>query len=88
MKANVRILSLLALAAAGGLAFRVTLSAASDLRRYDRLRAVSNEPPLWGELPKMIREVTDKERHAPLNLWETLAGLPSDLARYARIKSM
>lgn len=88
MKANVRTLTLLALAAAGGLAVRVTLSAASDLRRYDRLRAISNEPPLWDELPKMIREVTDKERYAPLNLWETLAGLPSDLARYARIKSM
>lgn len=88
MKPNMRTLSLLALAAVGVLASRATLSAASDLRRYDRLRAVSNEPPVWNELPEMIREVADKVRHAPLNFWETLAGLPADLARYARIKSM
>lgn len=88
MKPTTRILSLLALAAAGVLVTRAVRSAASDFQRYNRLREISNEPPLWNDLPDMLREVTDKERHAPLNLWETLAGLPSDLARYARINSM
>ena len=88
MKPTTRILSLLALAAAGVLATRAVRSASSDFRRYNRLREISGEAPVWSELPEMIREVTDKERHAPLNLWETLAGLPYDLARYARIKSM
>jgi hypothetical protein len=88
MKPNARILSLLALAAAGLLTARVVRSAVSDLVRYNRLREVSNEPPVWNELPEMIRQVAPQERNARLNLREMLAGLPSDLARYARIKSM
>ncbi|HEX3459003.1 MAG TPA: hypothetical protein VHR97_13720 [Candidatus Baltobacteraceae bacterium] len=81
-------MSLLALAAAGLLTARVVRSAVSDLVRYNRLREVSNEPPVWNELPEMIRQVAPQERNARLNLREMLAGLPSDLARYARIKSM
>jgi hypothetical protein len=88
MKRTKRLLSLLTLGAAALLTARAALGAASDVRRYNRLREVSNERPLWSELPKMLRDVTDKERHAPLNLWQTLAGLPADFARYARIKSM
>jgi hypothetical protein len=83
-----RLLKLLAIGGACVLVARTAAGATDDLRHYNRLREMSDEGPIWQELPEMIREIAAKERGLPLQIAGVIAGLPADIARYIKIKTM
>lgn len=79
----------------GSLAFAATFalerqfgSLTDDLVRYDRMRAMSGDPPFWREqlgvlLGRLAAYV--KSNAAPAGVVD---GLQSDLVRYMRMRSM
>lgn len=73
---------------AGMFLVRLFAHAATDLARYNRMRAMSGDPPLgFGRTPNGGRRPTNAAAHhsGPFAL---LASLPSDLIRYMRLESM
>ncbi|HEX3369185.1 MAG TPA: hypothetical protein VHS56_06385 [Candidatus Cybelea sp.] len=83
-----RIVTIVVASAVAAALARLAISVAKDVGRYNHLREMSGEGPVWNELPAMLCEVVRREREAPLNLGEVIAGLPADLERYANIKAM
>ncbi len=83
-----RIVTIAVASAVAAALARLAMSVAKDVKRYNRLREISGEGPLWSELPAMLREVVRRECEAPLDLGGVIAGLPADLERYANIKAM
>lgn len=60
-----------------------------DIERYDRLRAMSGEPPLYKQLGTqlagMVTTFGSQRQDEAKNLFTSLTG---DLVRYARIRAM
>ncbi|BDE06513.1 hypothetical protein WPS_17890 [Vulcanimicrobium alpinum] len=80
----------------GGVAFGVVYflerqfeKFASDIARYDRLRAMSGDPPFLREgLNQAIGIITSFGAARSEKAIGMLQGLQDDVVRYARIKSM
>ncbi|HEY1884091.1 MAG TPA: hypothetical protein VGG51_13730 [Candidatus Cybelea sp.] len=83
-----RIVTIVVASAVAAALARLAMSVAKDVGRYNHLREISGEGPIWSELPAMLREIVRRECAAPLNLGDVIAGLPADLERYANIKAM
>jgi hypothetical protein len=82
------LLKLIAIGGACVLVARAAAGTVGDLRHYNRLREMSNEGPLWQELPEMIREIAAKERGLGPQIAGVIASLPADLLRYIQIETM
>jgi hypothetical protein len=82
------ILGALAFAAAI-LAERQFVAVAKDIERYDRIRAMSDDPPLlkqgFGMLRDMIGSFGDSRRGEATGM---INALQNDVVRYARISTM
>ncbi len=81
----------IAVAAAFG-AQRMAGSLSKDLRRYDRFRAMSGDPPfvfeMIGKVPALLVALPPLIESATTEAAKLLTSIPSDALRYARIKSM
>lgn len=66
---------------------RLLANAASDLARYNRMRAMSDDPPLGFGTLRVPRRPTNASAHQTGAI-AFLASLPSDLMRYLRLSSM
>jgi hypothetical protein len=62
---------------------RMIAGMAADVARYDRLRKMSDEPPLFKELLSFVGAAIGKNGPGGF-----IADVSSDLVRYAKIKSM
>jgi hypothetical protein len=79
----------------GSLAFAATFalerqfgSLTSDLARYDRMRAMSGDPPFWREqLDVLLGKLTTYAKTNPKTAG-VVDGLKSDVLRYLRMRSM
>jgi hypothetical protein len=67
---------------------RVARSTADDIRRYDRLRAMSGDGRLVFQLPAIASGMLAAERKVLPNVAALILSLPSDAVRYARLKAM
>ncbi|HEY2475187.1 MAG TPA: hypothetical protein VGI19_10335 [Candidatus Cybelea sp.] len=83
-----RIAAIVVASAVAAALARLAISVAKDVARYNHLREMSGEGPVWNELPALLCKIVRREREAPLNLGDGIAGLPGDLERYANIKAM
>jgi hypothetical protein len=73
--------------AAGFAAERLFASMSKDLARYEKLRAMSGEPPLAKELLSVVASVLG-DATVKSGTSSLISGLTSDLVRYARIRGM
>ncbi len=88
VKPIARLLTGLAVAGGALVSLRFAFSVAADVRRYDRMRAMSGDGPLAAEMPEMVGRIVESERKSLPGLLPTILGLPSDALRYARMKLM
>jgi hypothetical protein len=73
--------------AVGFAAERLYASMSKDLARYEKLRAMSGEPPLAKELLSLVASVLG-DATVKSGTSSLISGLTSDLVRYARIRGM
>ncbi|HEV3194987.1 MAG TPA: hypothetical protein VGZ06_02525 [Candidatus Cybelea sp.] len=73
--------------AVGFAAERLFASMSKDLARYEKLRAMSGEPPLAKELLSLVASVLG-DATVKSGTSSLISGLTSDLVRYARIRGM
>jgi hypothetical protein len=73
--------------AVGFAAERLFASMSKDLARYEKMREMSGEPPLFKELVSSVAGVVGDAtiKNGATGL---ITGLTSDLVRYARIRGM
>ena len=77
------------LAALGTLyALRMGMQMAQDMRRYNRMLAMSDEPPLSQKMPDLLRDVVRDERATVKEWFGLLLSFPGELMRYVRMESM
>lgn len=80
----------------GGLAFAAVVTAerqfdslTSDIKRYDRMRAMSGDPPLARQaldlLATYLKSLADARRPAVM---EVVGAFQNDLLRYLRMRAM
>lgn len=84
---------------AGYMAATQLPSLTKDIRRYDRLRAMSDEPPIMGSVvgqlssfagmaTKMLRGGNGDGKNPLSSLLSLIPGIGADVERYSRIRSM
>lgn len=76
------------LAIAALYAVRIGFRVADDLRRYNRMLALSNEEPLSSKMPGLAMQVVREEQPMAGEWLSFLTSVPSDLARYLRMESL
>ncbi len=69
-------------------AIGVALRAADDMRRYNRILAMSDEGTVAQELPGLMIETVKEERAAVTEWMRFLVTFPGDLLRYFRMESL
>ena len=77
----------LALAAAAYVA-RFSAKLLAELARYERIREMSDEGSLWGEVPKIAGETIRGERDFATEMLAFFVKAPYELARYFRMESL
>lgn len=78
-----------ALAALGAIyTLRAALKMASDTRRYNHMRSLSNEGTFQDDFRDLMMQVMDSERQTGREWVNFMKSAPKDLARYIRIGSM
>lgn len=69
-------------------AARLTILVAADWQRYNRIRAMSDEPPFATQLPKLVQKTLSEEK-ATIGEWASFAtNAPYELFRYLKAESM
>ncbi len=78
-------------AAAAALAYygiRFAIKAGKEWVRYDKMREMSNEPPVASEIPKIGAEIFSQEQDAAAEFAQFIFKVPLEIARYFKIESM
>jgi hypothetical protein len=88
MKRTQKSLVLVALSAATVLIARAALNVAQDVQHYNRIRKMSNQGPIWEEVPEMLRQIREGEKGVPRMIVSIVKGFPKDLDRYLRMRAM
>lgn len=77
------------LAALGALyAISIGFRMADDMRRYNRILAMSDEEPISQKMPGIAMQIVSEERETFREWLRLLLTFPSDLLRYFRMESM
>ncbi len=69
-------------------AIKIGLRMTDDLRRYNRMLAISGEEPLSSKMPKLAMQVMSEERATAKEWLAFIMSAPGDLVRYFRMESM
>jgi|HubBroStandDraft_4_1064222.scaffolds.fasta_scaffold373617_1 hypothetical protein len=92
MESSVKILKAIiavaAVAVVAPYAVRMFSSVARDAARYNRMRRMSGEGPLLEDFGAVIKDIAKAESRAVGDIVDSVASVPADAARYARIKMM
>lgn len=67
---------------------RLGMKLSGELRRYDRIRSMSNEGPTLEETPDLMMQTMVRERETLKDIVAFFKALPKDIARYLKIESM
>ena len=61
---------------------------ADDMRRYNRIRAMSDDGTVAQEMPGLVMQTMNEERATITEWLRFLVTFPGDLVRYFRMESM
>ncbi len=67
---------------------KFALKAGGEWVRYDKIRAMSNEPPVATEIPKLAGQAAMEERATLVEIAQFFAKMPIELGRYLKMESM
>jgi len=69
-------------------AARLAILVAADWQRYNRIRAMSDEPPFSADLPKLAAKTFAEERETVGEFAALAMNAPYEFLRYLRAESM